>query len=137
MPLKLVPVPYISLAQTHQAWAPFVIIQAQKQNVPVEQLLGDVFAGNISLILAWNEEEKKAHALAGIRFIKAGDHLVARIEWLVGFRRQEWIPLNDMLEEQLRGMNCRKIYTKARLGWKLELKKRGYRMTHIEWEKDL
>ena len=138
MALHLVPLPLDSVADAVGIWAPFIERIAKRDDRPVEELLAEVCSGNVHLILAWDSEEKKAHAVMGVRFVDAGKEHIAEVVWLTGQGREQWTPLLDDLEIYLREHQaCTRSRMICRPGWLESLKSSGYKTTHYVMEKGL
>ena len=133
-----VPIPREALDQTKGIWAPFIpsIVKRTKQDLA--QVLTQIYEGAVQLHLVWNDEEKKAYALAGTRIILQGNDRVGQIIWTTGMERAKWISLLDDLERYHKEhLGCVEMQAIARPGWKRELQQRGYRMSHVLVEKRL
>ncbi len=135
--LKLVRIPPDQLEATAPHWLPFVESIAKRQRCYLEQRLADITTGQVSLILIWDEQEESAKALIGMSEMQRGPDKVAKIMWVTGKNRHLWIDLLPELEQACRSIGSKTIDTLARPGWLRELKRRGYRLTHVQLEKDL
>jgi len=56
--------------------------------------------------------------------------------WTTGKDRHKWVHLLPELERMFCELGCVGMEAMARPGWSRELKRHGYRMTHIKFEKD-
>lgn len=138
MPLVHVPVPADALEQTVGVWYPFIEKLAQRTRQHVQQLLEEIRSGTVSLHIAWEPEERKAYALLGLRVLLRGDDRVAEIWWMTGMQRERWLGLWPELERYCKEhLGCVSIKAAPRPGWSKEMKARGYRCTHIVFEKDI
>jgi hypothetical protein len=95
-------------------------------------------SGETEIHLAWDHDERKAHALAGTQIVLRGEDRVGVIRWLTGAKRDLWLPLFAELENYMRERHgVVGMKTDARPGWKKTLQSNGYRLTHIVMEKEL
>ncbi len=137
MSLELVPIPIERVEETRNLWGPFVAEIAKHGRCHLEQKLADVYSGNVALILVWDTERKQPLALVGWSLRLRGEDRVAILTWLTGEHREEWIELYDALEQWFQARGFRSIVPLCRPGWAPFLKKKGYRLTHVEYEKDI
>ena len=131
-----VPLAYGELEGTAPIWMPFLERIARRSRNSIAELAGQVARGEIALHLAWDAEAKQALALAGCRVFLRGGKRVAELVWCTGAGRHLWLPLLDDIERYHREhLGCVGMNAVARRGWLRELKRRGYRPTHIVMEK--
>lgn len=136
--LKLVPVPSAALDKTEATWRPFVESIAKRTRQHAHHLVEQIYRNEIQVHIAWDDEAKEAKALGGTRVLICGDEKVGQFIWMTGSRRAEWVHLLHELEEYHKTvLGCSRFEAIARPGWKRELQKQGYRMTHVLLEKDL
>jgi hypothetical protein len=91
----------------------------------------------VQLHLAWDPDEKRAHALAGTRIILAGDTRRGELIWTTGLNRARWLPLLADLETYHRDrLGCAGMTAVCRPGWRRDLRARGYRVTHLVMDKE-
>lgn len=134
----LVPIPLDGLDRSKGHWFPFIESIVQKSRQSHDQVLAQIYAGEVELLLAWEPDEQKAYALSGTRILLQGADKVGQIIWATGMDRKRWFPLIDEIERYHKEHHgCIKMMTINRPGWTPELKKRGYRVTHILAEKVL
>ena len=136
MTLQLIPLPYDKLEASRNVWLPFVKGIAERQGCHVEQRLADIYSGNVGIILVWDAEAKQARGLCGYSVLDRGGSPAAKLVWLTG-RRSELVSLYDQLENYFRRQGCVRMVALARPGWSKDLKRWGYRLTHVEYEKAL
>lgn len=136
MSLALVPIPLDKLEETRGHWFPFVASIAKRQRCFVEQRLADVYSGNVALVLVWDTEKREARALAGYSILSRGPDRIFKFVWLTGIRSADWIELYSELEKHARALGCSGMVALARPGWSKNLKNWGYRLAHVEFEKD-
>ena len=137
MPLVLVPIPCRDLARTAPVWLPFVERIAERTRNSVAELLTQIRCGEVHLHLAWDPATRAAHALAGTRILRRGGQRVGELVWATGSGRRHWLPLIDDLERYHREhLGCVGMNAVARKGWTRDLEARGYRVTHLVFEKD-
>lgn len=135
--IALVPVPTAATNDLIPIWLPFIERIAERGRMSVKLLEDQVASGEVSLCIAWDAEQKRPKALAGIRVIERGAANVAEIVWLTGSDKDVWLPLFDDLEMFCRDhLGCPHMKATARPGWKKLLEQRGYRMTHVVMERD-
>lgn len=136
MSAVIVPIPTSDLEGTAVHWLPFVQSIADRAGCHLDQLVTDIVSDRVHLILAWEPNEQKALALCGVRIIERGNDRIGEIVWATGSGREHWFPLIDEIERYHKEhLNCSGMKAVARLGWKKELQRRGYRATHIVMEK--
>ena len=134
--MMLVPIPRQGLADTSAVWGPFVESIAKRGRCHLQQRLNDVYTGLVQPVVVWDEVAKAAKALVGLMTMVRGDDQISRIVWLAGKDRHQWVGLNDELENYCRSLGSSGMEAIARPGWGPELKKLGYRLTHVQYEKD-
>jgi hypothetical protein len=134
--LALVPIPRNNLEQTGHIWAPFIEGISKRTGCPTWQHMSEIYSGAVEIMLAYDGDT--AHALAGVRYLRRGSLVDGVIIWCTGANRKRWFPLIDEIEKYLREhKGCAKVTAIARPGWTRPLKARGYRVTHIQFEKEL
>ena len=137
MPLVLVPIPSCELERTAPVWLPFVQRIAQRTRNSLAELVAQIRCGEVHIHLAWDPAAGKAHALAGTRILLRDGERVGELVWTTGSGRRHWLPLIDDLERYHREhLGCVGMHAVARKGWTRELVRRGYRITHLVFEKD-
>jgi hypothetical protein len=134
--LKLAPIPLNHLEASRHLWYPFIEGIAKRQRCFVEQRLADLYSGNVAIILVWDENFECPVALVGYSLTIEGLKRVAKLVWLAGAGRKDWSHLYDDLEHYLKDIGCAGVVALARPGWTKDLKRRGYRLTHVEYKKD-
>jgi hypothetical protein len=133
-----VPLAYHELAGSAPVWLPFLERIAQRSRNSVPELIAQLAQGDIALHIAWDPEAKRAEALAAARIFLRGGKPVAELCWCTGSGRHRWLPLLADIETYHRDhLGCVGMNAVARLGWREDLKARGYRATHIVMEKSL
>lgn len=60
-----------------------------------------------------------------------------RVMILTGRNRENWIQLNQEIGDWAKTQGCSMVEAFARQGWEPEMKKFGYRKTHVLLERDL
>ena len=136
MNFALVPIPHNKLEASSKVWGPFVEGVAKRQRCHLSQRLSDVYSGQVSLIMVWDTRARKAVALIGVSYMQRGSDKIARIVWLQGAARKEWLHLNDELEQYFKSLGCVGSEAICRPGWSPEMKRFGYKLTHMHYEKD-
>jgi hypothetical protein len=137
MNLVLVPIPSDALERTAPVWLPFVERIAQRSRNSLAECLTQIRSGEVHIHLAWEPATREAHALAGTRILKRGGDRVGELVWATGSGRRHWLPLIDDLERYHRAhLGCVGMNAVARKGWSRDLKAKGYRITHLVFEKD-
>lgn len=127
-----------SLEETAPFWQPFIASIVQKTKQSEAQVLDQIVKGEVALHLAYEPDENKAYALAGVTIFLQGEDRVARFMWMTGFSRQMWTDLLPSFETYHKEhLGCVEMRALCRPGWKNELKKQGYRVTHLLMEKRL
>jgi hypothetical protein len=138
--MRLLPVPmtdeHLQVWMPH--WSPFLPAIAKRSKEPLRALLAKVAQKHVQPILAWDEQAKKAVALAGISYHRRGDDLIAEWVWMAGTDRADWVWLLPELERYLKEhVGCAAIRPICRPGWKKFLQQYGYHETHVTMEKVL
>ncbi len=133
MSLRLLPIPLDRLEESRNLWLPFVASIAKRQRCYVEQRLADIYSGNVALILVWDGE--KATGLIGWSAVIRGPVRIAKLVWVTG-NLSALRALYEPLELQFRSLGFAGMSAMARPGWHKDMKRWGYRMTHVEYEKD-
>lgn len=135
--IVLVPIPTDLLGPWQNVWFPFLEQIAQRSRNSIPELMGHIVSNEIHIHLAWEPETKTAHALAGTRIILRGGNRVGELVWATGSGRKHWLPLLADLESYHRDhLGCVGMNAIARRGWLKDLRARGYRITHLTFEKD-
>ena len=137
MSLELVPVRSDQLEASRHLWFPFVAAIAKRQRCYMEQRLADIYSGNVALILVWDNEAKQARAIIGYSILQRGADRALKLIWATGDDRPEWLGLYAQLERWAIDAGCKSISAVARPGWSKDLKEWGYKLTHVEYEKEL
>jgi len=138
MAVHLVPLPPNAVAAAAPLWTPFVARIATRDGADVGVLINNVIGNQVSIALAWDEEQQRALALLGMRFVLKGDKRISELIWLTGEGREIWTPLLADLETYLREHEaCDGITAICRPGWSKTLTEHGYRTTHYVVEKEL
>jgi hypothetical protein len=129
-----VPTPYVD--QFLPLISPFLPSIAERGNETVEDLISQMKTGEVQAHLVW--DGRQAHALVGTRLLQRANGLLGEVVWTTGQDRASWIGLLSDLEIYLRDhIGCTAVRAIARLGWTKELKRRGYRASHVILEKEL
>ena len=134
--MRLIPIPSDHLDVSAPFWLPFVENIAKVQRCFLDQRLADIASGQVRLVLIWDDEEKIAKALIGLSEMQRGPDRVARLVWADGKDRYQWIDLLPELGQWCKDHGCKGMEALARPGWSRELKRFGYRLTHVQLEKD-
>ena len=134
--MRLIPIPLEHLSVSAPYWLPFVEGIAKRQRCHLDQRLADITTGQVQLILIWDDNDQIAKALIGLQEMQRGDDKVARLVWVTGKDRHQWIGLLPDLEQWCREKGAKGMEAMARPGWFKELKRHGYRLTHVKLEKD-
>lgn len=91
----------------------------------------------VNIVMAWDEENSRARALVGVRYVMRGKDKIAEIIWSSDRFREEFDHLIPELEQFLRDMGCKVCRPIPRMALTKMLARHGYRMTHAMMEKDL
>lgn len=138
MSLHLVPLPPDHLDGSQQHWSPFVISIAERANNDPAEMARMLYSGEAQAFLVWEPVEQKARAFVGVEFKLSTRGRVGQIIWLMGENRAEWVHLFADLEAYLKEQqSCVSMRAIARRGWSKVLKSKGYRETHVVFEKEL
>jgi hypothetical protein len=138
MALHCVPIPPNAVRDTAHAWVPFVERIEKRNGEYPGVLVEQVNAGDVHVVVAWDDRAQEAKALAGIRILTLGDKRVAEIIWMTGQGRDEWVGLMPDLLRYLKELQrCDRVRAIARPGWSRALKADGFRTTHMVFERDL
>ena len=139
MNLILMPLPNDRdvLAKTAHLWMPFLDNVSERSGCPVEQHVQEILQSLVQITVIYDTEMEEARGLVGAACMKDGDKRVAELCWLTGHDKNEWSHLLPDLEEFYRKLGCSSIRAKARPGWSKDLKQRGYKLTHVIYEKPL
>lgn len=133
-----IPLDVLNSTQMKALWEPFIPSIVQRTRQSTEQVLKQIKDGSVELHLVWDNEEQKAHALAGTRIFLQGDDKVGQIIWATGFDREKWFSLISDLERYHKEHHgCIEMTAIARPGWKRDLQQHGYRVSHVLVEKRL
>jgi hypothetical protein len=125
-----------ALRKLQELWLPFVTSLSKATGEPLSDLIDLVLSTRVQIGLVWNDEEKKAYALAGWTLLRVGPDLIGTIRWLEGFEHERWKHLLPELEQFLtEHLKCTVIRAEARPGWTRDLKRAGYKTTHHVMEK--
>ncbi len=135
MSIELVPVPLNKLEPSRHLWLPFVEAIARRDGSHVEQKLADIYSGNVGIFLVWNTEKQKPTGLIGYAIILRAEQRKCKLAWATG-RLAELRALYPEFEQRFRRVGFNGIIAHARPGWSEDLKGWGYRLTHMEYEKD-
>jgi len=137
--VKLIPIPIedeaLKAAAPH--WLPFLPKIASRTKETFAELIRQVMAKEMRLVLVWDDNTSKAAALIGVRLHYRGEDLIAGLLWMTGTGRQQWQHLLPDLENLLREAGVKEFRPLCRPGWGPLLKQHGYRMTHVQFEKVL
>lgn len=135
----VVPIPLTDehLGKTFPHWFPFLKDISRRSKEPVADLMASVVRGDIQPVLIWNDDEKKAAALLGLRIVKRGDERIGEIVWTTGKGMKQWTHLLPMVEQYLKHCGCVAVRPICRPGWSRMLLKHGYKTTHLTMEKVL
>ena len=136
MSYELVPIPYDKLMATAHVWAPHVTKIAEVQRCFPEQRFTEVFSGEVGLMIVRKAGEIEPIALLGWRNLKRGNDRIAELIWLTGKDSKEWVHLYPVLEQHFRECGFAGMATRHRPGWSKFLRNNGYKITHVEAEKD-
>lgn len=140
MSLVLVPIPWDAekLTNSSRHWMPFVESIAKYRECSTEGLVKEIYRGFVNIVLIWDAENREAKALVGIRGAHRGDVPIGEIIWCTGENRSEWWHLLPELERYMKEHLGNKIIMPiVRPGYVPDLKKAGYRVTHIVLEKEV
>lgn len=134
--MKLVAIPCGMLDETAPVWGPFVEKIAKRQKCHPLQRIKELYDGTVTPWIVWDEDKNEAKALVGVQNTLRGAEKIARIVWLIGVDRHSWLHLNEQLEAFYRNCGFAGMEAMTRPGWQPELKRLGYRLTHVFYEKD-
>jgi len=118
-------------------WLPFLPEIAEREGVTIDSILDRILSHEIQLILAWDDQDKRAAAVAGVSYFLQGEKKVADLVWLIGSKRDEWQHLLSELEEYWRHIGCVNCKSRCRIGWSRLFKQHGYKIRQIVVEKSL
>lgn len=138
--MKLLPIPLNAehIEGTKQHWLP--LLERVSRGCTGEdlgilaQLVNDRL---VQVVLAWDEENNRARALVGVRYVMRGKERVAEIIWSSDRFREEFEPLLSELEQFLRDMDCQVCRPIPRMALTKMLARNGYKATHMLMEKNL
>ena len=123
------------LEASRHLWLPFIEKIAKRQRCHVEQILAEVYSGNVGIFLVWDTEKQKQTGLIGYAIILRASQRICKLVWATG-RLEELRILYPEFERQFKRVGFSGIMAQARPGWSKDLKRWGYRLTHMEYEKD-
>jgi hypothetical protein len=132
-----IPLRLEDLDRTSSLWMPFLPDISKRTKEPLAELIGKIGRFDVQIALVWDGQQKKAHALVGLRIVRQGDELVGEIVWLTGRGVKAWLHLLPQMEQYLRDCGCAIIRPICRPGWLRLIKDKGYRVTHYQMEKRL
>lgn len=133
-----VPIPPDNAAGSAPLWFPFLEKISKRSRIPVEQLTEEILTGLVQVHIAWEPDAKQARGLAGTRIMSAGTEKIFEFVWCAGEGASDWFHLIADIERYAKEhLGCSRFHAIARPGWSRGLKERGYRMTHIVFEKDI
>jgi hypothetical protein len=125
-----------ALRKLQELWLPFVEALSKANGEPLSDLIDLILSTRVQIGLAWNEEEKKAHALVGWTLLQVGEDLIGTLKWLEGTEHKRWMHLLTELERYLaERLGCTIIRAEPRPGMSRDLKEAGYKTTHYIMEK--
>jgi hypothetical protein len=137
--MRLIPVPIDDEALEDMArhWMPFLPMIAKRSKETFTALLARVMNKEMRLTLVWDDTTGKAVGLIGVRLHYRGADLIGELLWTAGHGRHRWQHLLSDLENLLRDAGVKECRPLCRPGWSKLLKRHGYRMTHVQFEKVL
>jgi len=138
--LRFIPIPTTeeALRRVSHLWLPFIPRIADRSDETVDELIDAIISGRVQIGLVWDDDNRKAHALVGWLYRRAGRELIAEVHWITGWGSKEWRHLLAELEKYLKEhAGATVIKPLCRPGWRPFLKQQGYRQTHVVMEKML
>lgn len=102
--------------------------------VPIN-LFNDLCGNRANLWLVSDDEHKVLYAFVTVMYVRRSGTKVCSLLCGAGERMNEWLHLQDQLEEFARAEGCSKIVAEGRAGWSRALS--GYSVIRHVIEKDL
>lgn len=137
MSLEIVQISIPNLMATQNFWMPYIVEIAKKQGCFVEQRLADIFSGNLRLAMLFDTEKKECFGLVGYKYLQEGPNVRGMIETAVGNDHKRLRSMYHRVEDELfRNQGCIGVSVWARPGWSPDLRRWGYRLKHVQYQKD-